>query len=54
MLGRPDVTVIDVRHADDVVKDPGKIEGASREDPNAVRRWMGKYPKERIYVFYCA
>ncbi len=54
MMGRPDVTIIDVRLSADSSDDKQVIKGAVRESPNVVTRWMGKYPKDRTYVFYCA
>jgi rhodanese-related sulfurtransferase len=54
MLGSPDLMVIDVRKASDWDSSELKIKDAVREDPEQVETWMGKYPKERALVFYCA
>lgn len=52
-LGNADLVIIDVRspHAWNLSRD--KIKGAVREDPMDVESWIGKYPKEKTYVFYC-
>lgn len=52
-LGNPDVVIIDVRvpQAWNAAKD--KIKGAVREDPLMIDSWIGKYPKDKTYVFYC-
>jgi len=54
MLGKPDVVIIDVRAHADWKGSQQKIKGAVREDPKKVASWMGKYPKDRTLVFYCA
>ena len=54
LLGSQDVIVVDVRTARDFSGSDLKIKGALREDPSQVRKWMGKYAKEKTLVFYCA
>ena len=54
MLGNPDLIVMDVRHGLDWNGSDLKIQGAVREDPNVVESWANKYPKDKIFVFYCA
>jgi rhodanese-related sulfurtransferase len=52
-LGNPDVVIVDVRVSSAWKKSKDKIKGAVREDPRAVEDWIDKYPKDKIYVFYC-
>lgn len=54
MLGSPNVTIIDVRTASDWDSSQWKIQGVVREDPANVDKWMGKYPKDRRIILYCA
>ena len=54
MLGRPDVVIIDVRSAKTWWKSTTKIVQAVRQDPGAVERWEGKYPKDKTLIFYCS
>jgi hypothetical protein len=54
MLGNPDLIVMDVRLGLDWTGSDLKIQGAVREDPNAVESWANKYPKDKTFVFYCA
>ena len=53
-LGNPDVVVLDVRAFTDWVMTKEKIKGAVRENPRDVGDWIGKYPKDRTIVLYCA
>ena len=52
-LGNPDVVIIDVRVPKvwNAAKD--KIKGAVREDPTMTDSWADKYPKDKMYIFYC-
>ncbi len=54
MLGRPDLVIVDVRTPYDWKKSDAKIKGAVREDPMKPATWMGRYPKEKTLVLYCA
>ncbi len=55
LLGRPDVTIIDVRTASDWKKSDQKILGAVGENPDkATKSWAEKYPKDKTIVLYCA
>jgi hypothetical protein len=55
MLGKPELVVIDVRQAGDLVKSNLKIKGAVREDPRQdIKSWADKYSKDREIVLYCA
>ncbi len=54
MLGNPEVIIIDVRSGGDWNGSNVKIQGAVREDPGSAGQWMGKYPKEKTLIFYCA
>ena len=46
--------IIDVRTASDWNQSEYKIKGAVREEPNAVKDWASKYPKDKAIVLYCA
>ncbi len=55
MLGRSDVIIVDVRSAQSWEEGERKIAGSVREDrKDGSDAWMGKYPKDRILIFYCA
>ena len=54
MLANPDLSLVDVRKGSDWKASEVKIKGAIREDPTQVSSWMGKYPKDKTLVFYCA
>ncbi len=53
LVGKPDVTVIDLRFGRDWYDSNSKIKGAIREDPMKPGQWMDKYPKDRMLVLYC-
>jgi rhodanese-related sulfurtransferase len=53
-LTKPDVIVIDVRATHDWDSSQWKIQGAQRELPAQTKEWMGKYPKDKTIVLYCA
>lgn len=53
-LGSPDLVLIDVRYGKDWTESNQKITGAVREDPQAIEKWTGKYPKDKTLVLYCA
>ncbi len=51
VLDDPGVKIIDVRR--DWERSDLKIKGAVREDPDDVKAWAGKYPKDKKLVLYC-
>jgi len=53
-LGKPEVTVVDVRSSGDWNSSEWKVQGANREIPAEVGQWMSKYPKGQTIVLYCA
>ena len=54
MFGNRDLVIFDVRTVADCNTSTTKIRGAVRINPKApVETWMDKYPKNKIYVFYC-
>ncbi len=53
-LAKGEVVVIDVRSDRDWSSSDSKIKGAVREEPGNVDSWIGKYPKDKALVFYCA
>jgi hypothetical protein len=53
-LGVMDFVIIDVRAAGDWKKAEDKIKGAVREEPDVVKDWASKYPKDKAMVLYCA
>jgi 3-mercaptopyruvate sulfurtransferase SseA len=55
MIGNPDLIILDVRSAQNWSESEWKIKGAVREDrKRETSAWMGKYPKDKILVLYCA
>ena len=55
MLGKPDVTILDVRLQEQWEVADQKIPGAVHENPaQDVTAWMNKYPKDKTIVLYCA
>lgn len=53
-LGDKDLIILDVRTESDWKSSQNKILGALRESPNNAEAWMGKYPKDKTIVLYCA
>ena len=53
LLDSPDVIIIDVRTAKTWWRSPSKILNAVREEPGAVEKWAGKYPKDKTLILYC-
>ncbi len=53
-LANPDVIVIDVRTPSSWDSSPWKVQGARRESPADVDKWITKYPKDKTIVLYCA
>jgi hypothetical protein len=54
MLGRHDVTLVDVRDPISWDKSDSKIRGAVRENPEQLTAWANKYPKDKTLIFYCS
>ncbi len=54
MLNDPEVVIIDLRINRDWDAADRKIPGAVHEDPDHIADWVGKYPKDKIIVLYCA
>lgn len=52
-LSNPEVTVLDVRVDSEWNSSQWKIQGAKRESPADVGRWMNRYPKDKTIVLYC-
>ena len=53
LIGKPGVTVIDVRYAASWKKSDMKIAGAVREHPNEISSWVDKYDKNNTIILYC-
>jgi rhodanese-related sulfurtransferase len=53
IIGQPDVTLIDVRYEKNWKKSDRKIAGATREHPNEIGSWVGKYTKDHKLILYC-
>ncbi len=54
MLGDPEVALIDLRINRDWNSADREIPGAVHEDPDNIRDWAKKYPKDKKIVLYCA
>lgn len=54
MLGNPDLIILDVRYGQDWTDSDLKIKGAIREEPDDIKSWANKYPKNKTLVLYCA
>ncbi|GAB4255523.1 MAG: hypothetical protein Kow0092_00630 [Deferrisomatales bacterium] len=54
LLGSPDLVVVDARRRGDWDGSDAKIVGAVRGDPNDVRSWAARVPKDKTVVVYCA
>ena len=52
MLGKSDVTILDVRVENQWKNSDLKIVGARHENSNEVKSWANKYPKENTIVLY--
>ena len=52
-LGKPGLTIIDVRSPKDWTESDKKITGAVRENPEASGDWSKKYAKDEDIVLYC-
>ena len=52
MLGNPEVVIIDVRTAKTWWRSRTKILNAVREELGSVKKWAGKYPKDKTLIFY--
>ncbi len=54
ILDDPDLAIIDVRTGIDWNSSEWKIKGAVREDPLDVDAWAKRYPRDKMFVIYCA
>jgi rhodanese-related sulfurtransferase len=54
LLGKPGITILDVRAGRDWTGSRRKIAGAIREEPESVGSWASKYPKDKTIVLYCS
>ena len=54
MFGNPDLIILDVRYGQDWTDSDLKIKGAIREEPDDIKSWANKYPKNKTLVLYCA
>ena len=55
LLGNPDVVILDVRTTPDYNSGSAKIKGAVRVNMTVpIETWIDRYPKEKMYVFYCS
>lgn len=52
MLGNPDVIILDVRPVEQWRSSDLKIPGALHENPENVKSWADKYPRDKTLVFY--
>lgn len=50
LMSDPNLTIIDVRRQ----KEKRKIQNAILEEADQVASWMGRYPKDKKLVLYCA
>lgn len=53
LKARGEVTVLDVRLAEDYDANPTLIPGAAYRDPERISRWASAVPKDRPVVVYC-
>ena len=53
LLGKQDVTIIDIRLPREWDASDIKVKGAVREDPFKPGEWLDKYPKDKLIVMYC-
>lgn len=54
MLGNPDLVILDFRLGSDYFSSDLKIKGAVRAIGNCSGEAVSQYPKEKVFVFYCA
>ncbi len=54
ILNDPDLAIIDVRTGIDWNSSEWKIRGSVREDPLDVDTWAKRYPRDKMFVIYCA
>jgi hypothetical protein len=52
MIGKGDITLIDLRFGPDWTDATLKIKGAIHEDPMKPGQWIDKYAKEKLLIFY--
>jgi Rhodanese-like domain len=51
-MGKPGVIILDCRPTEQWTASQQKLPGAVHEDPNDVKSWAHKYPKEAKIVIY--
>jgi rhodanese-related sulfurtransferase len=51
-LGNPDMIILDVRHETQWKASNRHIIGAFHENPEEVKAWADKYPKDKTLVLY--
>ena len=54
VLGKPDITILDVRDAPDWDRSNTMIPNAIRQSPDDINSWVDKYDKEQKLIVYCA
>jgi rhodanese-related sulfurtransferase len=52
MLDDPDVIILDVRPEQQWKASELEVRGAVYENPNKVKSWAGKYPKDKTLILY--
>lgn len=53
MLGKPDLTILDVRRSDDYTSDTSIIPGATWHDPTQIENWSKSLTADKEIVLYC-
>ncbi|HVN24824.1 MAG TPA: hypothetical protein VMT71_12695 [Syntrophorhabdales bacterium] len=53
LLGKQDLTLIDLRLPQEWNASSTKLKSAVREDPMKPGQWLDKYPKDKMLVLYC-
>ena len=54
IMDRPETVIVDARTGSAWRASNRKIKGAVREDPDIPGTWFGKYPQDKVLIFYCA
>ena len=52
MIGKGDITLVDLRFGPDWTDATLKIKGATHEDPMKPGQWIDKYAKDNLLIFY--
>lgn len=53
-LADRNLVILDVRSGKDWSASEFKIKGAHRVDPNNFSDWENRFPKDKVFVLYCA